>query len=70
MYPAATMGFSAAIWVALVFSGITILTMTALVTASVYGINFVSLKFMERYTHALAGFTVLMCGIAIKFLGL
>ena len=35
-----------------------------------YGLKFVRLGKMERYTHAIAGATILLSGIGILFLGL
>jgi hypothetical protein len=35
-----------------------------------YSIQLVPLKQLERFTHALAGAAILICGIAIQFLGL
>ncbi len=49
---------------------ITMLTMLALVLLASYGLKFVRLGKMERYTHAIAGATILLSGIAILFLGL
>jgi len=66
MYPAATDGgVAATCLVALTFSLFTIGTMTAVVVALSYGLQFVSLRPLERYTHALAGATVTLCGVAI-----
>lgn len=70
MYPAAELNLLAVVAVALVFGATTIATMMACVMASVWGLSFVRLPHLERYAHALAGLTVLLCGGAIKFLGL
>ena len=53
-----------------VFGLATILTMLVIVLASLSGIKLISIKKIEKYTHALAGAIILFCGLAIKFLGL
>lgn len=70
MYPAAKRSLAGMVLVATVFSVVTIATMLSIVLAGLWGTNFVRLGRAERYTHALAGATVLLCGIAIEFLGL
>jgi hypothetical protein len=37
---------------------------------SFYGLSKLPLQKLERYSHALAGLAILLCGAAIKFLGL
>jgi len=70
MYPAAQMSLSGLILVSVVFGLITISTMLAIVLISVRGFNLIPISKFERYMHAMAGATVLLCGIAIQFLGL
>ncbi len=70
MYPAAKNSFWGVFFVAGVFGITTIITMTGIVVASSYGVQFISLKWFERYTHALAGFAIFACGFAVQFLGL
>ena len=41
-------------------------TMTTIVVVACVGIGSVRLAGLERYSHALAGFVVLVCGAAIK----
>jgi len=67
MYPAAE-GWStgAVVLVAAIFSLVTIATMTTIVALACLGIRSLPLARMERYTHALAGFVVLLCGAAVK----
>ena len=43
---------------------------TGIVLFALRGISVVPVARLERYTHALAGATVLLCGISIRFLGL
>jgi len=70
MYPAAQNSSWGIAQVSIVFGVITMLTMLALVLMASYGLKFVRLGKMERYTHAIAGATILLSGIAILFLGL
>lgn len=70
MYPAAKQSIAGLIGVTFIFGAVTILTMFSIVIISSLGVNLVPLKQLERYTHVLAGFAILLCGIAIKFLGL
>ncbi len=70
MYPAAKMSGIGVVLVAVVFGGVTILTMIGVVLLSIYGIRFIPLGKLERYMHAVAGGTILLSGIGIKFLGL
>ncbi|MDD5088066.1 MAG: sulfite exporter TauE/SafE family protein [bacterium] len=70
MYPAATSSVFSVIAVAVIFSLVTLGTMLALVYAASRGLEFVSFRRVERYSHALAGFVVALCGAGIQFLGL
>jgi nickel/cobalt exporter len=70
MYPAAKGGFWNIIIVTGVFAAVTIGTMMSVVLISAFGINFVPVLKLERYTHALAGATIFLCGMSIQFLGL
>ena len=70
MYPAAKESIMGMILVIGVFSAVTIATMLGVVLVSTMGLNFLPLKKMERYTHALAGATIFLSGMAIQFLGL
>jgi nickel/cobalt exporter len=49
---------------------VTILTMLSIVLVTLFGINLIPTAKLERYTHAIAGATLLLCGIFIQFLGL
>jgi nickel/cobalt exporter len=69
MYPAAKENFGGLLLVAAVFGVVTILTMLGIVTVSTLGLSRLPLKKMERYTHALAGGSICLCGLAIQFLG-
>ncbi len=70
MYPAAQSSSWGVAQVSIVFGLVTMLTMLALVLLASYGLKFVKLGKMERYTHVIAGATILLSGIAILFLGL
>ncbi len=70
MYPAAEHSLSGMLLVAGVFSLVTIGTMLTVVMVSAWGIRFIELGPIERYSHALAGATICLSGLAIQFLGL
>jgi len=70
MYPAAYQSTGSLLWITFVFSAVTISTMLLTVVLLRYGISFISIKHLERYTHAMAGAAILLCGVAIQFLGL
>lgn len=70
MYPAAQSSMSGLIMVTSVFGVVTIATMVATVIIATKGIEIFPTARLERYTHALAGGALLLCGVAIQFLGL
>jgi len=70
MLPAAKQSTSGVILVAAVFSITTILTMIGMVLLPLFGLKMLPMKFLERYMHAVAGFTIFICGIGIEFMGL
>jgi len=70
MYPAAKSNYSDMIILTVIFSVITISTMIVLVTAASYGFKFLPMKKLERYSHALAGAAIFICGLGMLFLGL
>ena len=65
MYPAAKHNLIAAAWVTAIFGVVTILTMISIVTLSVAGLELVPFGKLERYTHALAGLAIVICGVLI-----
>lgn len=69
MYPAARESTAGVLMVAGVFGVITVLTMLVTVAVTLKGLEKVRLPALERYSHALAGSTLLACGLAIVFLG-
>jgi len=70
MYPAAGNSMWGLVMVTGIFGSVTIITMLSVVVISSWGINFLPLRKLERFTHALAGGAILLCGLAIIFLGL
>jgi nickel/cobalt transporter (NicO) family protein len=70
MYPAAKHSIPGMVLVALVFSVVTIATMSAIVLLGVRGSRFARLGKLERFSHALAGGAICASGLAIQFLGL
>jgi len=70
MYPALKHNMHGVAIVSGLFSAVTIGTMMAIVSLSYFGLNKIKFKFFEKYTHVIAGFTILFCGLAIQFLGL
>jgi hypothetical protein len=70
MYPAASSNWLGVAFVTVVFGAITISTMLAVVLLSLYGVRLVALGRVERFSHALAGATILLTGCAIQVFGL
>jgi sulfite exporter TauE/SafE len=70
MYPAMNSNVLGVALVASVFGLVTIVTMLCMVLASCYGLSKLPLREVGRYSHGLAGLSILLCGGAIKFLGL
>ena len=69
MYPAARESVVGVMMVTGVFGVVTVLTMTLTVAIAVAGLGAVRFKGFERFGHAVAGSTILACGLAIVFLG-
>ncbi len=70
MYPAAKESFLGTALVAGVFAFFTIATMMTVVMLGSLGLTRLPTRLLERYTHAIAGGTIALCGAAIVFLGL
>jgi sulfite exporter TauE/SafE len=70
MYPAAQESLMGIILVTSAFASVTILTMLGVVLTSVYGLNFLPQSRLQRFSHALAGATICLSGIAIQLFGL
>lgn len=52
------------------FGSATIAAMLGVVMSAYYGIERIPTRKLQRFSHALAGLAVLLCGGAVKFLGL
>lgn len=70
MYPAAKHSVLGVVLVTSIFGILTVGTMLAVVMIMRAGLMRVSFAAFERYTHVFAGATILLCGLAIQFLGL
>ena len=70
MYPAAQQNAALVIAVATVFGVVTLLTMLAGVAVTMAGLERLRLPSIGRYSHAIAGGSIALCGSAISFLGL
>jgi len=70
MYPASQHSFTGTAAVVLAFAAATIATMLSVVYLAMRGIERLPLAAAERYTHALAGAALSLCGLGILFLGL
>jgi sulfite exporter TauE/SafE len=70
IYPAAEYSIGSAMYIALIFGVTTIATMLITVFALQKGFHFLPMQKIHKYTHAIAGFTIFICGLSIEFLGL
>ncbi len=70
MFPAATENTMAFIGVTMAFSVCTILTMTLATWIGVKGIKRINIAGLEKYSHALAGLAITVCGVMILTLGI
>lgn len=70
MYPAAKSSIGGMFLVTGVFAVTTLVTMLGIVLLASWGIGFAKLGKLEKYTHAIAGGTICLSGLAIMFLGL
>jgi len=70
MYPAATNNMYGVVIVTAVFAACTIITMTLIVLSAVLGIARFEVKGAQRFGHAIAGASLLVCGLGMQFLGL
>lgn len=66
MYPAAQASWWGVLLVTGIFAVTTIATMTIVVLLGCYGAARLHFPRIERYSHAMAGFAVAACGLAIK----
>lgn len=70
MYPASQNNISGALFVSLLFSVVTISTMMSIVLVFKFGFSRINLKPIEKYNNLIAGFVILLSGLAIQFLSL
>jgi len=70
MYPAARESTIGVLVVTAVFGFTTVLTMMLVVAAALLGLKDLKVSKLEPWGHAVAGSTILACGIAIALLGL
>ena len=70
MFPAAKESVIGLLAVTLVFGVVTLLTMLAVVAVSMRGMQSIRLPGMERFSEAIAGGTITLCGLSIAVLGL
>ena len=66
MYPAAEANVLAIVAVVAAFALTTVLTMVTAVMLIVFGLKFVRFPALHRYSHAIAGLAVLLCGVLVK----
>ncbi len=67
MFPAANYSVGAIVLVAAVFSVVTIATMVTAVMVATCGLKLLPAAGIGRFSHAIAGAVILVCGVAIKF---
>lgn len=70
MYPAAQHNTAGVVAVTTVFGLVTISTMLTIVVLSSYGMRLLPFGKLDRYSHAIAGSTIALSGVAIRILGL
>ena len=70
MYPAARESVVGVVVVTAVFGLVTVMTMTLMVAIALMGLKTLQLGKLEPYGHAMAGSTILACGLGIALLGL
>jgi sulfite exporter TauE/SafE len=70
MFPAATQNNLAFVGVISAFSAVTITTMLGATWIGIKGLSHLKFEGLEKYTHALAGTAITLCGILILSLGI
>jgi nickel/cobalt transporter (NicO) family protein len=70
MYPAVKGNYFGLIVVTTVFGAVTMMSMLAVVLGASLGLKSIPLRSWDRYSHALAGATLFLCGATMQFLGL
>lgn len=67
MVPAAESNWLAILAVVMAFTFATLATMTVAVFAALYGLDLIRLPDLHRFSHVLAGFAIVVCGVLVKF---
>ncbi len=67
MYPAAKLNLFYTIFVSVIFATTTVMTMLMIVFLSLKGMTKIKIEFLNRFSHSLAGFAILACGILVKY---
>ncbi len=70
MYPAIEVDMMLVFQVALVFGVVTLLTMLFSVFLLLKGLNIFKFNSFERYSHVIAGASIILCALTINFVGL
>ena len=70
MYPASQHNVMSVVSVTAVFGLTTIATMLSIVLVTYYGFSKIHFPSVEKYSHALAGLAIFVCGGLIKLIGL
>jgi hypothetical protein len=70
LYPAAQQSSALLIGVLIVFSLVTIGSMLGITLLILKGLTVFKSAMLHRYSHALAGLTITLCGVLVLFLGL
>jgi nickel/cobalt exporter len=70
MYPAARESMAGVVVVTVVFGLVTVLTMLIAVSVALLGLRSLRLNRLAPYGHAVAGSTILACGLGMALLGL
>jgi hypothetical protein len=68
-FPAAKNSFQGMLLLIIIYTLFTLATMVLMVVLGFYGISFLKTEKLERYMHALGGFTILVCGVGMVYLG-
>ena len=70
LYPAAKHNYLELVIVTGAFSIVTIFPMLTVVILASFGFKLLPMKILEKYSHVIAGSTILLCGLGMIFLGL
>jgi len=68
-FPAAKNSFHGMFLLILVYTVFTLATMLLMVTLGYYGFGMLKTNKLERYMHAIGGFTILICGAGMVLMG-